>query len=182
MIEPRRNQLTNNSKPIFSWANVRNARAYEIFIALDPDFSQIISSQIVSGTNFSPTSALIDGIYFWKLRAYNPDLLPGKFSTTQAFTIDTTPPSPPELVSPLNNSTSPKRPWLQWNVNSDAAQFQIEMDNNVNFSNPEFSGLEKNNYVRAKSLPRGIYYWNVRARDAAGNWSNWSPTFVVQFP
>jgi hypothetical protein len=177
LLEPRRNLLTNNSQPAFSWTIVRNARAYEIVIARDENFSQVVLSQVMDRPAFTAPTSFTDGIYFWKIRAYNPDLLPGKYSTAQAFIVDKTPPPPPTAASPTNNSSAPRRPWLQWTAPSEAIQFQIEVDNRSDFTSPEFKGTVNKLYVRAEGLSKGIYFWRLKAKDSAGNWSPWSMTF-----
>lgn len=176
LLEPRRSLVTNSPSPSFSWTLVRNARAYEITIALDENFSQVILNQATSKPAFT-AQTLPDGIFFWKVRAYNPDMLPGKYSATQVFTIDKTPPTPPIPASPANNSSSPKRPWLQWNASIDAVQFQVEVDNNATFLSPEFKTTSNKLYVRAEGLLKGVYFWRIKAKDSAGNWGEWSTTF-----
>jgi hypothetical protein len=182
LLEPRRNLLTNNSTPAFSWTLVRNARGYEILIALDENFSQVILDQTVSKTTFVPSTPIQDGVLYWKVRAFNPDLLPGKYSPAQILLIDKTPPAAPQPASPINNSPTLKRPWLQWIAAADAIQFQIEVDNNPNFLKPEFRSTSNKLFVRAEGLSKGTWFWRVKARDSAGNWSEWSPaaTFWVQ--
>jgi tartrate-resistant acid phosphatase type 5 len=177
LLEPRRSLLTNHPQPAFSWTVVRNARAYEIVIARDENFTQILLSQVMDRPSFSLFNALQDGVYFWKVRAYNPDMLPGKYSATQMFTIDRTPPPPPAAASPAHQSTAPKRPWLEWLSTADATQFQVEVDNRSDFINPEFRGTASKLYIRATGLFKGVYFWRIKARDAAGNWGPWSETF-----
>ncbi|MCC7118806.1 MAG: metallophosphoesterase [Anaerolineales bacterium] len=178
LVEPRRNLLTTNATPSFSWTPVRNARAYEISLALDENFSQIVFSQIVERTTLQLAAPLNDGIYFWKLRAYTADFLPGKDSMVYTLKVDRTPPAPPQPVSPADHSPAPRRPWLKWTADSDAVLFQIQVDNNSNFSSPEFVGSSKEVFVRAENLGKGVYYWRIVAKDAAGNWGNWSPAFT----
>lgn len=177
LLEPKRSLLTNHPQPAFSWTVVRTARAYEIVIARDENFTQIVLSQVMDRPSFSLFNALQDGVYFWKVRAYNPDMLPGKYSATQMFTIDRTPPPPPTAASPTNQSTAPKRPWLEWLSTTDTTQFQVEVDNRSDFSNPEFRGTASKLYIRATGLFKGVYFWRIKARDAAGNWGPWSETF-----
>lgn len=175
--------LINNPRPNLSWGTVRHAKAYEFFIAQDANFTQVILNQTISTTDFTPPFPLGDGTYYMKLRAYNTDLSPGKFSKVYAFTIDTTPPPPPMPVSPPNQSTSSSRTTLQWQAVAGDTQYQIEIDNNADFSRPEFTDITSKVSLRSKSLSRGsTYYWHVRAKDKAGNWSEWSASFMFFVP
>lgn len=183
ILNSTRNSLLNISRPNFSWSSVRYARAYEFFLATDPGFTQIVLTQTVDATNFTPISPLTDGTYYLRVRAYNSDLNPGKFSKTYSFTIDTTPPPPPTPVSPPNQSNTPNRPLLQWGPANGSMQYQIELDNNPDFSSPEFSSTTSKTSIRSRLLYKGTtYYWHVRAKDKAGNWSDWSASFVFWVP
>ena len=105
-----------------------------------------------------------------RVRAYNPDFNPGKFSKTIPFTIDTTPPPPPTPASPAHQSSSLNRPTLQWLSVGGDAQYQIELDNNADFSSPEFSETVNKTSLRTRSLAKVMsYYWRIRAKDKAWN-------------
>jgi len=154
--------------------------AYEVFISRDANFSQIVLTQTVNQREFTPSTPLADGIYFMRVRAYNSNLSPGKFSKTFTFTLDSTPPAVPMLISPSNTSTSQNRPTLQWTLSDGAAQYQIEMDSNPDFSSVEYREATTKTSIRTKSLSKGTtYYWRVRAKDRAGNWSDWSTSYSV---
>lgn len=183
IVNSNRYTLTNNPTPSFSWNTVRNARAYELFLALDPGFSQIILTRTVDGTSFITDTPLIDGTYYLQVRAYNSDLNPGRFSKPFAFTLDATPPPPPVLVSPPNQSNSPNRPLLQWQSLGNLVQYEVQLDNNSWFTNPKFMGVTTKTSLRTSLLPRGVtYYWRLRAKDKAGNWSAWSESFSFFIP
>ncbi|NWF63125.1 MAG: metallophosphoesterase [Chloroflexi bacterium] len=172
ITEPRV-KLTQHSSPLVAWSSVWDAQAYEVFIARDANFAQLVSAQIT--TNTSLAQSLPDGAYYIRVRAYNKDLYPGKFSATLTLTVDSTPPPAPAPVSPLQNATTPKRPWLKWSTVSGGAEYQLEVDNNADFSSPEFKATTHKNTIQTKVLTKKtIYYWRIRAKDAAGNWSAWS--------
>lgn len=180
ILDMPRNLLTNNPVPHFAWTAVRNAQAYEIFIALDANFTKVVLTETTNKTEFSQNSPLADGTYYMRVRAFNAYFNPGKFSKTYTYSIDTTPPRPPTLFSPPNNTSSSSRPSLQWKVVDDIVQYQIELDNNPDFSSPEFTGTTRKTSIRTKFLSRQTYYyWRVREKDKAGNWSDWSTSFTI---
>jgi hypothetical protein len=89
--------------------------------------------------------------------------------------VDTTPPSPPRLVSPTQNATTPKRPWLTWSAVAGGVEYQLEVDNNADFTSPEFKATTNKVTLQTKVLTKKTtYYWRIRTKDAAGNWSAWS--------
>jgi hypothetical protein len=178
-IKPLSSGVTNNPFALLTWSSVWNAQAYEAFIARDINFSQIILIQTSTETRLNSSTPLSDGLYYARVRAYNPDLNPGKFSATISFTIDSTPPLAPSLLTPANGAATVRRPWFKWSAVSGAVKYQIEVDNNADFSSPEFSATTNKITLQAKNLLARPYYWRVRASDAAGNWSAWSATFNI---
>ena len=171
--------LTNTAYSPPSWSSVPNARAYEVFIARDSNFSKIVLTQTIEGTTLTTQTPLADGGYYMKVRAYNTELNPGKFSASYFFTLDGTPPAAPKPKSPKNNASTPTRPNFEWSAVTGAVRYQIEVDNNADFSSPEFSSTPTRVFVQSKTLIGRTYYWRVRARDAAGNWSTWSTVFKL---
>ncbi|MBK6793378.1 MAG: hypothetical protein IPG80_12790 [Anaerolineales bacterium] len=171
------NTLITNSAASFSWSPVQGAQAYEYFIARDSAFFQIVSAQTVPESTTQIQIQLTDGMYYFRVRAYNSDLNPGVFSSAISVMVDAAPPSPPKPITPQNNVDAPKRPWLRWSVVSDAVQYQVEVDNDADFSSPIFSKQTTSTTVQVTNLTRKVYYWRIRAKDAAGNWSGWSDVF-----
>lgn len=175
--------LSNDSTPNISWGKVKNAQAYEIFVARDANFSQIAFIKTINTTDITIEPPLADGTYFVQVRAYNSELNPGKFSKSFSFTIDTTPPPVPILLSPANASNSVRQPTLQWTGNIGDITYEIQVDNNADFSSPEFTASTKNKSIRSNTLSKGTtYYWRVRVNDKAGNWSGWSSVFSFFVP
>lgn len=172
-------KLTNNPLVAISWSAVRNAQAYEVFVAKDGNFSQLIFVQTTTATSIILSTPLADGGYYVRVRAYNPDLNPGKFSKTINFTVDATPPTAPALLSPSSGASTTKRPWLKWSNVSNVVKYQIQVDNNSDFSSPEVDATTNKTTLQTKSLPIRTYYWRVRAIDSAGNWSSWSTIYLL---
>lgn len=169
--------LTNNPYSPPSWSAIPNTRAYEVFIARDSGFSKIVLTQTLESTTLTTQTPLADGGYYMKVRAYNLELNPGKFSAPYFFTLDGTPPAPPKPKSPKNNTSTVTKPNFEWSAVAGAIRYQIEIDNNPDFSSPEFSATPTRTFVQSKTLIGRTQYWRVRARDAAGNWSAWSAVF-----
>lgn len=72
---------------------------------------------------------------------------------------------------------------MEWKAAVGAMQYQIELDNNTDFSSPEFRESTSKTSLRTKTLTKGTtYYWRVRAKDKIGNWSNWSVNYQFFVP
>jgi hypothetical protein len=175
----KNNFPTNLSTPTLIWGKVLRAHSYEIVIALDGDFSQVIKNEIVNIPSFLISPALSDGKYYWHVRTLNGDLQPGKFSKTQSFTIDTTGPTTPILSSPIDNTFSKRTPTFRWLSVPTAVIYEFQYDDNPDFSSPKYAVTTRSNFRRPPAMGIGTYYWRIRAKDTAGNWSNWSIPFII---
>ena len=100
------------------------------------------------------------------------------------FTINGNPPPLPKPSGPLDGeqvgfigSVTPTFTWAKVTASSPVT-YTFQLDSNSDFSNPvvEKTGLTINKYTLSKSeaLPKGDYYWRVKAVDTASNESPWS--------
>jgi hypothetical protein len=131
-------------------------------------------------------SILSEGKWFWRIRARDFAWNFGQYSTTDDFTVDTTPPAAPTLTYPPHDDPAPpdipindNTPELYWSPVPDAKNYTLQYDNDGNFTTLadqfEVRGLTQPNYVIPQTLLDGYWYWRVRAIDAAGNKGPWSP-------
>ncbi|HLO32553.1 MAG TPA: choice-of-anchor Q domain-containing protein [Anaerolineales bacterium] len=179
LFPSRNNYTTNNSMPTFTWSEVPNADIYEIQIAPNSLFTEDVVAHFVAEPTFTPGTPLGNGKCYWRVRAYNGANQYSAWSATSSFTIDPLPPAIPILRSPLNNTSVRGVPTFRWNVVNGAVAYQFEIDNDPGFSSPLLSVIQRTAFRRPPGILRGAYFWHVRARDAAGNWSDWSTTFTV---
>jgi chitodextrinase len=103
-------------------------------------------------------------------------------SESLAFALDTKAPSPPNLISPLNNAaTNDATPSLDWSDVPDPSgvTYNLEVDEDSSFGSPLLSKtrLTASQYTLSsqEALSDGVYYWRVKAVDGMGNQGNWAP-------
>jgi hypothetical protein len=106
------------------------------------------------------------------------------------FFVESTPPAAPTLLSPANGASGGIlggfRPASKWASINDPSgiTYTLQIDTDPDFSNPrlEKQGLPSPSYALAKQegLPRGKYYWRVKAVDVASNEGPWSSAFEVR--
>ncbi len=180
-----RDTLTDPT-PTFSWQSVKGAIGYEIQVDDNADFSSPVIDTFISGTSFTPSMSLTDGVYYWRVRGKNEKGAWGTWTEMRMFAINTT--GTPVLVSPSNGDTlTDNTPTFDWNNVSDAVEYQIQVDNNSDFSSPVIDTcLTASTYTPSGSLEDGVYYWRVRARNSVGFWGKWSGawnfTIITQGP
>ncbi|MBZ0293089.1 MAG: hypothetical protein K8L99_11045 [Anaerolineae bacterium] len=82
----------------------------------------------------------------------------------------------PNLIAPANNAwTNSGAPQFTWDSVADATSYQIQIDNNSDFSSPERDASPTTTtYTASPQLTDTLYYWRVRGISAAGSgpWSD----------
>ena len=82
-------------------------------------------------------------------------------------------PAAPVITAPSGN-TGPSVE-LTWQPVEDAAGYEVRVDNDPAFGSPEWTSSTVNTVsVPTKLLAKGQQHLQVRAKDAAGAWSDWS--------
>ncbi|MCX8014750.1 MAG: Ig-like domain-containing protein, partial [candidate division WOR-3 bacterium] len=175
LTEPQNGAVFQDRTPTFEWNEVSGATTYRIQIDNDENFTPpILINELVTGaTTYTVPEALAlnDGDYWWHVRAEAPGT-PDPYSETRKFTVDNVPPEIPELVSPsgpINDNT----PTFVWTEVSDAVLYNLVVstagkEEVINIETEELT------YTPTEALVEGAYEWKVRAKDLAGNWSNFS--------
>ncbi len=82
----------NDLTPTFDWGVAANGQRYQIQVDNISTFSSPEQDNIGINDQISFTSSnLVDGKYYWRVRAISDLDVPGPWSSIRSFTIDTTP-------------------------------------------------------------------------------------------
>jgi hypothetical protein len=145
-------------------------------------------STIISGSNASisytlPTSQeLTNGTWYWHLSATDAAGNKSAFTAVKSFVVNAgeEPPTQVQLVSPPNGfDNTPARPTFSWLQVAGASSYQLQVDNNSNFSSPEIdqTGIVTTSYMAPSDLDADTYYWRVTSDAPNAKWSaSWSFT------
>jgi len=176
LSKPSVNAFINDSTPLLTWKSVPYGYKYLVQVGTNATLSSLVQEIPLSpGVLKTVVNKLKDGKYYWRVRAINTLNEKGAWSKVRAFTVDTVAPTPPALVSPLNNSTVNEIPTFFWTQVTGKKYYHIEISKTSTFTNlVEFKSSLTVWYYTPPSLADGTYYWHVRVSDAAGNWSKWS--------
>ncbi len=169
------------TQPSFTWSAVADATSYDLDVATDSGFSNIVfSADGLTATNYTPPTPLSGGTtYYWRVQAQG-DCGSSPYSTTFSFTTQVAVPGAPALLAPANGATNqPLQPTLTWNAVSGATSYSLQVATDAGFSNIVITAnnIAVTNYTPASNLANNTtYYWRVLAANGAGNGS-YSTTF-----
>jgi hypothetical protein len=146
---------------------------------LSDDSEFVLNVQVdttANGDNYIKVDSLQDEqIYYWRVKTLDDEGLNSEWSDTQSFITNQKldPPSPFELVTPMNNvDTLTTTPEFEWSVSRDQDLFdyviytiKISRDSLFRDILVEEKVESDTSIVLEESLPTGVYYWKVAAID-----------------
>ncbi|MHB9138981.1 MAG: pre-peptidase C-terminal domain-containing protein, partial [Victivallaceae bacterium] len=164
------------------WNDAKDAisglKQYEVQVDTHEDFSSPLKT-ITSGSSAANVDSLVDGKYFWRVRAQDNFGNWSNWSVKSSFSIYIPDFVPPTVPVSLKSSMAANSLLLSWSNSTDERgikRYQVQIDNNNDFSSPTLSTLSETNSSEISGLAEGSYFWRVRAQDNSGNWSEWSST------
>jgi hypothetical protein len=175
---PVLNWITNDVTPEFLWNSVTNGDHYQIQISKSSTLIPTTTDESLAPgvLNFISTTQG-DGVYYWRVRAIDSVGVEGAWSLARYFTLDTVNPLPPVLNLPVNNAPLIRAtPAFIWLAAVGANAYQFQYDEATDFSDPAYTSgvLSVLTHTPSPAMGLGTWYWRVKSRDAAGNWSDWS--------
>ena len=173
--------------PFMDWENVPNGGTYNLQIALDSNFSNLIidpSNLTLSQYTVPAPFLTYQSIYYWRARAIN-GIGTGDWSVTFNFTtLPIPPPAAPALIAPPNSSVGVSlTPLLDWTGVSSASSYGVQISSDVNFNNLVHS--QQNILNTEYTVPSGVlnnntlYFWRVNAVNSFGT-SPWSTEWIFR--
>ncbi|MHB9139782.1 MAG: choice-of-anchor Q domain-containing protein, partial [Victivallaceae bacterium] len=170
-------QTVTGSNVAFEWNDASDANGvaqYEMQVDNNNDFSSP-ENTLTPAVSSANLNGMTDGSYFWRVRTQDNFGNWSSWSTSGNFVIDITLPTTPDgLTQTSNGGGSVSFDWNDASDSSGIAQYQLQADNNNNFSSPEKNVTSATSDVTVTGILEGSYFWRVRAQDNAGNWSAWS--------
>lgn len=203
LISPLDSAVVPTQRPTFLWNTARDTAArvasYTVFLADNQFFSPTDTSPPLPDTSWQvPSNLTIQGTYYWKVRAITPGHDTAFSIETRSFRVDA-PPTAPTDISPPSGSDISMYDYLVWLESTDPdpgdqVSYQVQIDDNSDFSSPEVDQNGVNASTLAQSVVRGpwgplgnamaiplshfadhdnlkddsLYYWRLRAVDNHG--------------
>jgi hypothetical protein len=149
---------------VFSWGTVNTALQYQIQVAYDENFQNIIASNIVGTNSTSFTNLPYFADMFWRVRAIrNADT--SLWSEVWTFKTVGPPMAPPAIIAPDNNAIDlPLTVSFIWYSFLSATGYTLQVSTVSNFSTNIFNQVVTDTNVTISNLqPNTQYYWRVRS-------------------
>jgi len=179
------NGATNVVQPVgLDWSDVPGVSGYQVQVDDNANFSSPAIDQSPVPSSYSASGLLPGTLYHWRVRA-NSSCGYGNWTSPWTFTTACPTPGTPSLASPSNGATNVAQPvGLDWSVVAGVSGYQVQVDDNADFSSPAIDQSPvPSSYSASGLLPGTLYHWRVRANSSCG-YGNWtSPwTFSTACP
>jgi hypothetical protein len=165
-----------NITPTFTWTASGGATRYDLWVSdLTTGQYPILRQQNLLTNSYTPAVPLTVGSYTAWVQAYNGTVALGNWSAGSSFTIVA--PAAPTLTGPATTITT-TTPTFTWTASAGATQYQVWAENTTTGQNPVVNQtVTTTSYTPAAAIPRGQYFFWVRAANSAGAYGPWSAAY-----
>lgn len=165
---PAASCVTNTTAHTFRWDTLYNASDYR-FQVINLQNSNTVTDVTLQTDSFQYT--LAEGQYKWQVRGQNATS--NTLYSSRNITIDLTPPVVSTLLLPVHKDTVTSPDTLTWSRDISALGDSLFIYPDSLFSAPVIKLYSTaTSYIFSSSA--GDYFWRLKSRDQAGNWSSWS--------
>ncbi|PIV53497.1 MAG: hypothetical protein COS17_03590, partial [Elusimicrobia bacterium CG02_land_8_20_14_3_00_37_13] len=183
---PINGAATNQMTVTFEWTpsvdtGGAGTKEYQLWVSTDNNFGVINLDATTVQLKLDAT--LSQATYYWQVRARDYAGNISDWSSPFSVLIDTTPPTVPELVSPINQATTNQMTiTFEWTVSVDSGpygssgvkNYELQVSTDNNFVQLNYSTTTVQLKLDATIEQEGQCYWRVRTSDKVDNYSDWS--------
>lgn len=156
-------------------AAVEAAKSYRIQVSTVSDFATLVDNRVVNTPFYAPFDRTYpEGPIYWRVQAI--DGSGNELTVSSGSNGSVTKASPaPSPRYPGSGATVKGVPYLQWEPLAYAASYDVQLDDDSNFSSPIKTVTTKMAaWAHVDPLAAGTYYWRVRRNDADNRDGAWS--------
>jgi hypothetical protein len=175
LIAPEQDATFVSTSPSLMWSSVDLATRYDVQVASDAAFANLIYTENTPATQVTFTAPVAEHEYYW--RVHGVGLVgPGEWSEVGHFTVGSDGPLAPQLTSPTDNiSGVSASPILTWLAAPEADWHRIQVATSQAFISPEISidQVMGTSYHAMNLDYETRYFWRVGGVSESGK-STWS--------
>ncbi|MEL6941780.1 MAG: hypothetical protein AAFO82_03860, partial [Bacteroidota bacterium] len=179
LLTPADGAVDVSTMPTLTWAANAMADSYDVQVATDASFTNVVASDNVTTASWMVTPELMEGTnYFWRIR-YVRACGNDPWSDPFSFTTICTDIGSPTLNSPADGAVDvDTAPTLMWSANAAADSYDVEVATDAGFTNVVASANVANpNWTVSPALDANTtYFWRARFVKSCGV-QPWSSPF-----
>jgi hypothetical protein len=159
------------------WSDVIGAGTYTLQVDDNNDFSSPLFNQGSLASTSQPVEGLSEGTnYYWRTKAVNSCGVEGPWSSGNSFATLISSFATPVLTGPANSiECQPVNLTLSWENVPNATSYSLQVDNNSDFSSPDYLQSCAGTNHNCSSLSEStLYYWRVSASGSCSVTGSWS--------
>lgn len=168
-----------NARIVLRWKDVPGASAYELQIARDAAFVEIVLQTRTTAAGYRweqlPTTT-----HWWRVRSFDAESRASEWSVPRTIAVDSAIPSP---LKPVDAATVACGAGVAFEVEASSLvkEYQVELSGNADFSSVR-TLRSSGTSLEVSGLAAGTWYWRTRAVDIKGRQSGVGPTrsFMVR--
>lgn len=185
LVAPNTGVTLADTTPALDWndsvSTLGTPYKYDLLVAKLNTFtpaSIVLDQKGIATSNFTLTTPLPPGTYYWKVRTVNAYGVPSAaYSLVRSFIVRTVGPTLTLLADGATVTTA--RPTFTW-VAYAGGTYEIQIASDTGFTtnvvNRTAPASATPKLILDTSLNQGLWYWRVRALDVLGNPSDYSVT------
>ena len=174
---PTNNATGVSISPTITWNALSGANNYDIQVATDANFSNIVANVTGNiGTNYNLNNLATFTYHYWRVRGKNTTET-GAWSDVWNFRTVSDPIGTPTLSTPTNSATNVSiSPTFQWSSVTGATNYELQVSTSSNFTTTLINetSLTSTSYAGSGLSNSTQYYWRARAKNSeqTGSWSS----------
>ncbi len=169
----------------FMWSGNSRASTYTLEISSTKDFKNTVCRNTATQKEFTLTSPLADGTYYWRVKADYPFASVSQEGPSSSFSVNRQKelPAPvlryPEKGTELSSLTADNRGIsMGWSGNPEITSYSVQLSKDRNFSSTESEEkTHSNSLSMKKELSPGTWFWRVKGKTSSGNETPFSEIF-----
>ena len=174
VISPLDNEIIRDANMIsIRWQSAVGALSYDLEVSTDLNFTVIAYSVSLADTS-ATTTALTQSNHYWRVKGKNDIGEETEWSDIRNFSIEG--PIAPEQNIPSKGTiiSDTLTPVFGWRSSQHAVNYHFVISSSTAFSDTIISDILSDTSTVTSVLSEGWQYWQVRAQNAVGFWSDWS--------
>ncbi len=171
LVSPADGVTGISPSPVLKWHPSERAAGYRVQVSTSPTFATLAFQD----TTDTDTTRVVgplgnEDVFYWRVSAKNAAGA-GVFSEIRSFTTVVGAAADPVAIFPADNASAvPANVTMVWSESKNADTYRLQVSTHADFSAPVVDDSTGNDTTRTVGplVPGTVYYWHVRANNAAG--------------